>query len=397
MLITLSTSTKKILTTVSKTPSQLSREQAYHCLGLSPDASHEQIKKAYYAKAKLFHPNTKVNSLAIAAESTKKKYYETEFSKIHQAYQTLLAPTSQNENKQPAVYLEDAKPKNIFSKQGAPTEATEYLSIANISFEEKFLPYQNNFAHLSNRALIKQIQQAQLRYQFLQNDQAIIHPTRKAFVYKASKINHPSIYIVNTMHSFTLNLEDIFGEAMDAILQNVDVVYTEVKEVKIAAQDHYANTGLDRMIATKAANMGKQLKALEDRRLFQLTNPELDDKSDITFSSDELSAINLNYLMHIFPENYTTANYDNLVIKRNTFWMTNSLLTETSDSLVAVGALHSAGKWGLPNLLSIEGYTVTPLMTTAPTPRSETIHRLFFPRLTPTDSNKQNISHTLTI
>lgn len=53
---------------------------------------------------------------------------------------------------------------------------------------------------------------------------------------------------------------------------------------------------------------------------------------------------------------------------RNFVWI-DSIMAQSRENipaLIVCGAVHSAGKYGLPNLLAHEGYTLTPVMKTAP-------------------------------
>ncbi len=55
----------------------------YQILGVSRDASKEEIKKAYRSLSKKYHPDANINN-------PNKKQYEEKFKEIQQAYQTIM-------------------------------------------------------------------------------------------------------------------------------------------------------------------------------------------------------------------------------------------------------------------------------------------------------------------
>lgn len=106
----------------------------------------------------------------------------------------------------------------------------------------------------------------------------------------------------------------------------------------------------------------------------ELLDVELNKKLNNVFSTasrnEKISAIkehlnaSLYYLMH-----------------RNFFWMESILLTssvEKKSALIADGAAHNLGQFGLPNLLAFEGYTLKPIMQYAPTSKKAIIRDLVF-------------------
>ena len=55
----------------------------YQVLGVSRDASKEEIKKAYRKLSKKYHPDANINN-------PNKEQYEEKFKEIQQAYQTVM-------------------------------------------------------------------------------------------------------------------------------------------------------------------------------------------------------------------------------------------------------------------------------------------------------------------
>ena len=203
---------------------------------------------------------------------------------------------------------------------------------------------------------------------------------------------------------------DIF----DQVIDKVDVVCTEV-ESSGSCDPH-----MDAYIAIKAHKRGKELKPLENELVvsstmppghfedlikgiknkfknrnlfitFSNTNVEEIKKLKLTeiFSrkSDEYTHEEKMYLTYLVPpshemneENKTIPLIDS-AIKRNFFWMPDMLLESNQKqkaSLRNCGAAHNAGRYGLPNLLAYEGYTLRPLIKTAPVSKRSIIRNLVF-------------------
>lgn len=100
----------------------MSREQAASCLGVSPYASLEEIKKAYREKAKMYHPDNTFQS------KTAQEY----FYYVQQAYEILLAnpiPTVRPVR----IFQTNQKAKTQFSRQKQVEKDRELLQ----QWEEK--------------------------------------------------------------------------------------------------------------------------------------------------------------------------------------------------------------------------------------------------------------------
>ncbi|MEO8965301.1 MAG: hypothetical protein ABI370_11595 [Gammaproteobacteria bacterium] len=284
--------------------------------------------------------------------------------------------------KMQAMLLEPSHPSysvvlQIVSACHALSSYEEFVHYLFSSYEKniKYLPYTDNFSHLDGESLKEKIHNAELHYQFLQ-DEKTSRVTQKAFLWKAEKKGRPDIYIFNTMHGPAFDVENIFGDALDNILNKVAVVYTEIQGFQSSPIN--SDQSLDEIIAIKAASMGKKLKALEDEKIRNLTGCKPSETIlDYTERKAEIKKVGLQYLTHISPPEMNLEK-NSSTAKRNMFWVMESLLIEESTCLVAFGATHSSSKWGVPNLLAVEGYTLTPLMIITPTSRSEMVHRLFY-------------------
>lgn len=154
--------------------------------------------------------------------------------------------------------------------------------------------------------------------------------------------------------------------------------------------------GLDMMIMTQAADAGTPIQALEDWRdtIAQLANDPIDEQLDALTLSQlppdfEAAAFN-SFLNDFFAGNVarswewttlaaslvpgadpdkiaimTADMKDDLLAARNGAWMSEiEAVTKTADEIViAVGAMHLPGDFGLVHLLEQDGWTVTRLDT----------------------------------
>ena len=288
---------------------------------------------------------------------------------------------------------------------------------------EKFLrefPYADPFTYLGHALLQEKIAASEARYEEID-----IRITDQAFLWRAEKTGFAPVYIFNTCHYLIdVKIKDIFGDAIKNTVDQVQVVFTEVEidvhsdKKTLSSEKHPTIYHLDEMVAKKAYAMRKTLKPLEtseirnmlgggdqqEQQIFHKEfNAEIQDASSESFTF--LTEYSKNYLTHVCPS-YSLIELDRWLIKRNKFWMM-SILEESSKqnpSLVVCGAIHSRGQFGLPNLLAHEGYTVKPLMKTAPTPKSVMLKEviltgsssLFFRSILPKElkihANEQNLA-----
>lgn len=205
----------------------------------------------------------------------------------------------------------------------------------------------------------------------------------KAFLWRATKPNYAPIFIFGTMHEVSLNFEDVFADPLRNILSQVDICFTEVEDLNFVDALNDIPVGaelyqLDTCICVLAFMMGKKLKVLETETVRKIIDQ---DKYIYTVAFQNVSSVLLNndtenYLQNILPT--LKKGISASTTKRNCFWMYDILQESKNQnaSLVVCGGLHNMGKHGLPNLLRFEGYTVTPLMKQAPTPKSKIIKRL---------------------
>ncbi|MEO8401376.1 MAG: DnaJ domain-containing protein [Gammaproteobacteria bacterium] len=118
--------------TLAKVQSETKREDYYAILGISRDTTNAQIKKAYHAKAMLFHPNSSTVIKAIAADPAKTEYYDNEFNKICQAYQKIINERQNSEDKIesrqiPSLTYTVEKAKSIFEKVNFNPDKSPYI------------------------------------------------------------------------------------------------------------------------------------------------------------------------------------------------------------------------------------------------------------------------------
>lgn len=195
----------------------------------------------------------------------------------------------------------------------------------------------------------------------------------KAFLWLAEREGFAPIYILGTIHVATVEVKERFRNLVDEILAKVETCFNEIK----LPFGIHSNSGLDFLVNTHAVQMSKQQKSLEDERVRRLAHGAqyLEDAVAITNTIATNSALLEEYSNEYLAKasiSYDPRN-DPLIIeiglkRRNVLWM-ERLLMESADqsaSLAAVGALHNEGRFGLPNLLAHEGYTVTALVKTAP-------------------------------
>lgn len=369
-------------------------QELHSILGIEINATAAQIRKAYIKKAKLFHPNAANVIAAIAADPSKKEYYDHEFDKICQTYHALMEKMSNDNTSSSKSCDLTAEIKNPFVTFNEPSKNIDIIFTKklgdykgldiDLSIDKDpakdLLPYSDNFSHFDFETLKEELHKAERHYQFLQNEKSPEYIcNQKAFLWKAEKKGHPDIYIFNSIHRAEFDAENIFGDALNNVLDKVAVVYTEAQGIKSTATHSYL--GLDEMIARKAAKMGKSLKALEDEKVYQhITQKRLDAIPTPLASIDNIEQdIQLQYLTNIsYSTSMMSEETQTELQKRNSFWMINSILTEKNACLVVAGSLHSSGKWGLPNLLAVEGYTLTPQILKAPNSRSEMVYRVFY-------------------
>lgn len=249
---------------------------------------------------------------------------------------------------------------------------------------------------------IKEVIESQVKHYENVNRQV----REKAFLWKAEKDGVAPIYIFSTIHSRTLNNKDLFGDAIQNIVAQVDEVFNESKihllnpskllskflnKMSNNANKDKTSETLDEFIAKRAHKMGKKLRYLENRDVIEAAGVDLDKLiKDLERASQEGGAEHLeqlakNYLTHISPtevDETLFADPNNPHVRRNFFWMKPILEASQSQktSLVACGAAHNGGKYSLPNLLAHEGYQLKPLMKVPPIPKSTLVRDAYFGR-----------------
>lgn len=201
--------------------------------------------------------------------------------------------------------------------------------------------------------------------------------TEGAFLWQASKKGYAPVYLFSTSHYIPVDLAERFEGLLDNFLDKVDTLFTEHDVPPMEIRREYVRypelTSLDELAWDKAARMGKRQKILENRDILFAGLEGLDESresSESTVSyfaenSDEVRAFYNVYFSN--PCLIKSENKGHIEI-RNMLWM-EAILAESASQrpcLVAVGAAHNLGIYGLPNLLAHEGYALTPLAKTAP-------------------------------
>lgn len=196
------------------------------------------------------------------------------------------------------------------------------------------------------------------------------------------------IYLYGTIHISIDNydIKDRCSELADHFIDQVEVVYTEIKRNFV----YDLEMTIDDFIALKTYQAGKELRPLENERVFSNSVSDFD-----SFASNFISTQNLTdqesqdriraYLtstpIHAMAESDTNSELTRSGIKRNFFWM-HEILHQSQvmkkSSLVVNGSGHNSGQYGLPNLLAYEGYTLTPLMQCAPETKKSIARKLVF-------------------
>ncbi|MBA2651804.1 MAG: TraB/GumN family protein [Tatlockia sp.] len=325
--------------------------------------------------------------------------------------------------------------------------------------------YADPLNNLTEKQIAQKIEIAEKKYNGISNN-----VMEKAYLWKAEKAEAATIYIFSSIHEASFDKDDIFGDAIDNIIDKVDEVFTEVN-AQNSLYDHISNNldldkktylgqdlknkpsfqkpllkpplkydlgfddlsskgyfksandfdlckgmfihdsfkpkseinsqknivprGIDDYIRDKAFAKLKPIRNLENSTIRKVaeegTIKKFDRKAMLNYKNThaaeyqkELSLFSDNYLMHVSPsqDELNDLNDESQIstIKRNLFWM-EPILSNSSEekktSLVVCGSIHNAGKFGLPNLLASEGYTLVPLMKTPPTSKSTLIRDAF--------------------
>lgn len=195
----------------------------------------------------------------------------------------------------------------------------------------------------------------------------------QAFLWVAKKEGVAPIYILGSRHLVSRDTQLRFLDLINTVLDKVETSFTEsatpvVQEPK----------GIDDLVEHRANMMGKNQKYLESLRSLKLMHgkklmSEILDAKDSEIYKDAVASSEEWFLTNCASaslEALADTGLDHLTSLRNKFWMEDILKESTSQKscMVTVGAMHNQGIFGLPNLLANEGYNLTPLAKTAPTP-----------------------------
>jgi len=302
--------------------------RACHVLGVKNNATLAEIKQAYRKLSLKYHPDKNVDS-------------EEEFKKINEAYTFLLNPYSQTQFRAQETHqgafdnryaLDTMTSLDVFTGEDeslseltwrtdeedcsqslvpemkdsdCPLTKEELFSdfFKDIKPESKIKETYDVNADRSNKIICplsdanlikKQIQKNKEKYSVLDNIEM-----DKAFLYIAEKTGCAPIYIFGTMHQFNFDdFKDIFGDALDNIIDRVDVVFTELN-----VKDSIHNQ-LDIKIALIAKLRGKILLALEDRLVRDVASSKKEKEEIIKMIASTLP-ISEKKLQELFIENYS--------------------------------------------------------------------------------------------
>lgn len=394
----------------------LSLAEASALLGVDQDAPISELNRAYKRLARQYHPDklrdqtpeniakqteimqrlnaaydllnsNRQEARGVSEEISLKGHQGNDLTNIEQSHTVPMVDVGQSSNRIiPDEFYEGANHIKIFDFELKDTKNVTsdiYNLISNKYFSNsaKSKYDHSHLVILDKERITTLIQEKLHTYDDIENKM-----TDKSFLWVATKPGCAPIYLFGTMHRFSLDFDNYFRDVLENIIEKVDCVCTEVESK--------SDLLFDARIAEIGSQMNKILRPLEDDYIFStlvnLTDlPKEANQSDI----DELSR---QFLTNIVPEN---AIFDDLNgkkeilyagIKRNLLWM-HQILRQSNEeqlpTLVACGALHLHGKYGLPNLLKFEGYDVKPLMKKAPVSRNE-IHRFFQSGVSPVPSNQ---------
>jgi len=220
-----------------------------------------------------------------------------------------------------------------------------------------------------------------------------ITPFEPAFLWVAYKENHAPIYLFGTQHDlYGIDVIDIFHESIKNIISQVQLVFTELvmstnpnnicvklenKSGKKISSSINANFSLDELVAVEAVKQNKVLRCLENdlvRKAARVENEPF--KTTEAMEADPQTELDesKNYLTHVVPSTeYAITDEDRY---RDCFWLSR-LLPVSAQGLASLAAVGSAHLPDLIHLLTLEGYTMTPLMKHAPVPESESVRMAF--------------------
>ena len=390
----------------------MSNQTPYEILGLTEIATKDEIIKAYHRLARLYHPDKNPNS------DTRDKFEE-----ISNAYRLLTEERENIDNNHMVIRaISEGKPLAIDSnidesilKEKITHYFSENLNLNKdvklviddlsvnklldifVSFKKNLLvknpaaDYEDQYAHLDTEAIKSLIETANKNYD---NPELLVQ--EQAFLWEAKQVGKAPIYLLGTMHLLNQDPADIFGDLVARIMDDVDKVFCEIDTSSALEEIEIESSGVvlysfEKMIENIARRARKKLGVLENIAVRQQMYPadlleiiERIFQEALSGSKEyyrELTNSFLNVLAPFDPENHPAhCVFEILLTLRNKLWMLTLLDNSNVKTpiLVACGANHNIGKFGLPNLLANEGYTLTPLIKKAPLPKSVILRSLVF-------------------
>lgn len=396
--------------------------KARKILGVEPTASLEEIKKAYRKLILKNHPdhfpgreenakeiNDAYEVLTGKHEKTSNYYYyEPNFQESPNSTEQILVVFGENRNQisdknsnnfleapneiEPLFaqksYAQNARDFFFFSEEepiqfsGHTSDKKDFRSLFEAFFRRpKPLNYDSSNVDLQEYFIKEKINKSEKHYPDSELEEKI---QEEAFLWSATKDGCAPIYLLGTMHlTYGAKLKDIFLEAIKNVLSCTDTVFTETT---LRPSEDREFPCLDAIVAEIADEMGKQLKPLENEKIRSMLGVNLEQVESL-YKEGFLDLNNLKQGLKEATKQYLSArplsnevkNKQAIDItaphKRNKYWM-EDILNESKNgksTFVACGAIHNCGKYGLPNLLASEGYTVTPIMKQPPVPTSSSI------------------------
>lgn len=363
----------------------------YKILGIDPSAKRGEIRGAYKALILKYHPDKQAGKSQKEREDAARQ-----FTLVREAYDRLMGSGPEIasnphdslksiESAPEPIRIEDESVESInpFVLDDLNNLKNRLFDLKNqieANFKEIGTESSQNFflddslsdKLIEQETISKKMDEAENRYT---DCPELVKDV--AFLWKAEKEGCPPIYLFSTCHEFLLDTKDYFADVCEGVVDKVDEVMVEVvSEVRV-------ETSVDDLIQEKAIELNKNLKSLENRTVIAASGFV---KLQTTSTKDEPTQsdkedFNKQYLTSIAPLKLDERSKANPLlhsaIRRNLYWL-DDILSQKKSTLVACGSMHNSGKYGLPNLLALEGYTLTPLMKKAPTPKSVQLRELVY-------------------
>lgn len=394
-------------------PKTLTKNECLEILGLPSNATKKEIRKKYYQLIRAAHPDrSSTESLARSQE-------------LNEAYETLMDKNLQYESGRNELCY------------GYELTSNDYFAITMTSDDtyQKLIKKDSSYIKLFNYTKIIQFPKKlkttfdPFRYEpkihfWLERTFGISENNitkydipmlvdKTAFLWKAEKDGCGTVYLASLMHITPEDYLQRFSPFLNQMISYADRVYCEIKMDVYAYDIHEVRNkksvgyseffsleksdseeekvdifySTDRKFIQMAINQGKEISYLESEAIVsqmmkQTPEPaygtEDYQKKSLRWNYEDAESI---YFQSFLSINAPEASP--LTINRNIFWMSETILPDSragKNIVVGPGAGHNCGKYGLPNLLAVNGYRLTPLITSVPPHASEIVRELAFGR-----------------